>query len=231
MPFVVSESCGRGVQSGGAADDVDQPAAQERLATGEPDLVHAQVDRDANDTNDLVVGEHLVARQPLESLRRHAVGAAQVAAIGQRDAQVGGDASEGVDQHPPSLRSIADKRLPSVDMYRFLFSRRWLGILAAVMLFAAACGLLADWQLHRLAGTTRPESPDQGQPARAGHSGARSARRGPRPAPRRASGCPSEPPGTGTSLTSCSSGSGPTRATSGSTSSPRWSPTPDPRCS
>jgi cytochrome oxidase assembly protein ShyY1 len=37
-------------------------------------------------------------------------------------------------------------------MYRFLFSRRWLGILAAVVLFAAACGLLADWQLHRLAG-------------------------------------------------------------------------------
>jgi cytochrome oxidase assembly protein ShyY1 len=37
-------------------------------------------------------------------------------------------------------------------MYWFLFSRRWLGILAAVVLFAAACGLLADWQLHRLEG-------------------------------------------------------------------------------
>jgi cytochrome oxidase assembly protein ShyY1 len=37
-------------------------------------------------------------------------------------------------------------------MYGFLFSRRWLGILAAVVLFAAACGLLADWQLHRLEG-------------------------------------------------------------------------------
>lgn len=37
-------------------------------------------------------------------------------------------------------------------MYRFLVSRRWLGILASVVLFAAACGLLADWQLHRLAG-------------------------------------------------------------------------------
>jgi cytochrome oxidase assembly protein ShyY1 len=37
-------------------------------------------------------------------------------------------------------------------MYRFLFSRHWLGILAAVIVFAAACGLLADWQLHRLAG-------------------------------------------------------------------------------
>ena len=37
-------------------------------------------------------------------------------------------------------------------MYRFLFSRHWLGIFVAVLLFAAACSLLADWQLHRLAG-------------------------------------------------------------------------------
>jgi cytochrome oxidase assembly protein ShyY1 len=37
-------------------------------------------------------------------------------------------------------------------MYRFLFSRRWLGILAAVIVFAVACVLLADWQMHRLAG-------------------------------------------------------------------------------
>jgi cytochrome oxidase assembly protein ShyY1 len=37
-------------------------------------------------------------------------------------------------------------------MYRFLVSRRWLGLFAAVVVFAAACGLLADWQLHRLAG-------------------------------------------------------------------------------
>ena len=63
---------------------------------------------------------------------------------------------KGVDQHPPSLRSSGDKRLPSVDMYRFLFSRHWLGILAAVVLFAVACGLLADWQLHRLAGRHAP---------------------------------------------------------------------------
>ena len=37
-------------------------------------------------------------------------------------------------------------------MYRFLFSRRWLGMFLGVVLFAVACGLLADWQLHRLAG-------------------------------------------------------------------------------
>jgi cytochrome oxidase assembly protein ShyY1 len=37
-------------------------------------------------------------------------------------------------------------------MYRFLVSRHWLAILGGVVLFAVACGLLADWQLHRLAG-------------------------------------------------------------------------------
>lgn len=37
-------------------------------------------------------------------------------------------------------------------MYRFLLSRRWLGLLAALLLFAVACVGLADWQLHRLAG-------------------------------------------------------------------------------
>jgi cytochrome oxidase assembly protein ShyY1 len=37
-------------------------------------------------------------------------------------------------------------------MYRFLFSRHWLGLFAVVVVFAVACGLLADWQMHRLAG-------------------------------------------------------------------------------
>lgn len=35
-------------------------------------------------------------------------------------------------------------------MYRFLLSRRWLGLLVAALLAAVACGLLGDWQLHRL---------------------------------------------------------------------------------
>ena len=66
-------------------------------------------------------------------------------------------------------------------MYWFLFSRRWLGILAAVILFAVACGparRLADAPAGR---TTRPQSPDQGQPARSRHSGGRGPRRRPRP--------------------------------------------------
>ena len=45
---------------------------------------------DVDQADHLVVGEHLVVGQPVQALGRHAVGAAQVAAVGQRDAQVGG---------------------------------------------------------------------------------------------------------------------------------------------
>ena len=45
--------------------------------------------------------------QPVESLGRHAVSAPQVAPVGERYAQVGGDPPEGVSQHRPSLRGTA----------------------------------------------------------------------------------------------------------------------------
>ncbi len=36
-------------------------------------------------------------------------------------------------------------------MYRFLLSRRWLGLLAGALIAAGVCLALGDWQLHRLA--------------------------------------------------------------------------------
>ena len=73
-------------------DDVDQAAADERLTAGEPHLLRRRggVTAMRDQPDDLVVGEHLVVGQPVEALGRHAVGAAQVAAVGQGDAQVGG---------------------------------------------------------------------------------------------------------------------------------------------
>jgi len=35
-------------------------------------------------------------------------------------------------------------------VYRFLLTRRWLGLLALALAVAAACVLLGRWQLHRL---------------------------------------------------------------------------------
>ena len=69
-----------------------EPLPHQWLAAGEPDLAHAQRDRDAHDALDLVEVEDLGARQEgvvrPERLARHAVAAAEVAPIGDADAQV-----------------------------------------------------------------------------------------------------------------------------------------------
>jgi hypothetical protein len=71
------------------SDDVHQATAYEWLPAGEPDLADPELlDADPDKSDDLVVGEHGVVGQPVEALRRHAVAAAQVAPVGQRDPQV-----------------------------------------------------------------------------------------------------------------------------------------------
>ena len=76
-----------------------EAAAQQWFATGEAQLVHAQIaHRDRDEADELVVGELLVARHPVEAFGRHAVRAAEVAAVGQGDAEVGGDPPECVDE-------------------------------------------------------------------------------------------------------------------------------------
>ena len=96
---MVSETSGVGSSALVRRHDVGQPATQQRLAAGEPDLADAELlHADAHQPDDLVVGERLLGRQPVEALGGHAVVAAQVAPVGQRDAQVGGHASVAVGQ-------------------------------------------------------------------------------------------------------------------------------------
>ncbi len=100
----------RRVDGLGTPDDVDQAAPHERLPAGEADLAHPEpADADVDQPDDLVVGQHVVVREPLEALGRHAVGAPQVAAVGQRDPEVGRDPPVAVFQrdgvHPESLRA------------------------------------------------------------------------------------------------------------------------------
>src|SRR3546814_3878291 len=90
------------------SSDLGQSASYQRLTTGEPDLPHTEpLYRDADEVDHLVVGQLVVARHPVETLGRHAVGAAQVAAIGQRHAEIRRDAAVAVDQrqylHPASI--------------------------------------------------------------------------------------------------------------------------------
>ena len=96
---------GRHAQLGELGDEHRQVGAHRRLAAGEAQTVDLEaLDEEAGEPLDLLERQHLAARQPLHALFRHAVGAAEVAAVGDRDAQVANGASEGIDEiHCPRL--------------------------------------------------------------------------------------------------------------------------------
>ena len=101
-PFVVSAMS----TSSGASmrDEPGDVGADERLAAGEADRLEPEaLDADPGDPGDLLVGEELGLREPVHALGRHAVGAAEVAAVGDRDPQILDAARERIDQgnrHP-----------------------------------------------------------------------------------------------------------------------------------
>ncbi len=78
--------------------------AHQRLTAGDPDgLEPIALDAHPCDPGDLLVGQQLLPRQPLHPLFGHAVGAAEVAAIGDRDPEILDAARERIDQrnrHP-----------------------------------------------------------------------------------------------------------------------------------
>ena len=80
-------------------DEALEVAADERLAAGDPDLARAERDERARDAGDLLERQQLLAVEEAVvaavHLLRHAVGAAEVAAVGDRDAQVAQRAAEG----------------------------------------------------------------------------------------------------------------------------------------
>ena len=88
-----------GAQLGTLADDPLEASAQERLPAREAHLPDPEpLDADAHEAHDLRVRQRFLGGQPVQALGRHTVGTAQVAAVGERDAQVSGDAPEGVDE-------------------------------------------------------------------------------------------------------------------------------------
>ncbi len=76
-------------------------ATQQRLSAGDPELLHAELHEHARDPLDLLEREELAARQePVvvpEDLLRHAVDAAEVAAVRDGDPQVANRPAEGVE--------------------------------------------------------------------------------------------------------------------------------------
>src|SRR5579863_9151436 len=68
------------------ADQLRQILAKQRLSAGETQLAHAQGDRDAHETLDLLEGQQLLARLELHAGLRHAVEAADVTPVRDTDA-------------------------------------------------------------------------------------------------------------------------------------------------
>ena len=89
---------------GYARDDLQQVGAERRLAARETDLAKPDGDRRACDELDLVRREEGGGGRQREPFEGHAVHAAQVAVIRQRDAQVIDLAAESVARHGAHLR-------------------------------------------------------------------------------------------------------------------------------
>ena len=74
--------------------------SQQRFAAANAEFAHAKFSEDAYKTLDLFEGEQILARQELvllaEDFRRHAVGAAEIAAIGHGNAQIAQRAIAGI---------------------------------------------------------------------------------------------------------------------------------------
>ena len=79
------------------ADQLDHVAAAQRLASGQADLGDAAGDEGQRQAVQFLKAQHLGARQEGLPLG-HAIGAAQIAAIGHRQAQVGDPALEAINK-------------------------------------------------------------------------------------------------------------------------------------
>src|SRR6476660_6515138 len=77
-------------------DQPHQILAHQRLAAGKPHFAHALADENAREPIDLLEREHVLPRQEGGGLR-HAIDAPEIAAVGDRDAQIGDAPAERVD--------------------------------------------------------------------------------------------------------------------------------------
>ena len=86
-----------------APDQRRQAGPHQRLAARDADLADPEAGEQVHQPHQLVVGEELLAGQPLHPLRRHAVAAAEVAAVGDRESQraVGPPEAVGEPVHRP----------------------------------------------------------------------------------------------------------------------------------
>ena len=83
---------------GQAPDQHRQIAPHQRLAAGHTQLIDSQPHGDAREPLDLFEAQDLAARNELDAFLRHAIEAADIAAVGDTDPQIGMDAAVRVNQ-------------------------------------------------------------------------------------------------------------------------------------
>jgi cytochrome oxidase assembly protein ShyY1 len=153
--LVVIAISGRGFNAAMPATTSTKGSAQQWLAAGEAHMGHPESDEDRDDSQHLLVGEHLGPGHPRQSLGGHARRTAQVAAVREQDPQIRRDPKHGVG-HARGRPDTTGRLFmtPRVGRYRrwvlrVVFSRRWLSAFAVAALFALACVLLGRWQWGR----------------------------------------------------------------------------------
>ena len=70
------------------SDKSVEVAADERLAAGQANFINAESNEEAREPADLFKAENLAPREPHILIIRHAIGAAKIAAVSDRYAQV-----------------------------------------------------------------------------------------------------------------------------------------------
>src|SRR5450755_3148558 len=99
------------------AHELFDVAAQQRLAPGQPDLLHAMRDEDARQPRYFLKAEQLRCRHECvaaaEDRFRHAIRAAEIAAVGDRDAQIAKRAGKGVGDGVAHRKNTTLRRDPS----------------------------------------------------------------------------------------------------------------------
>ena len=113
------------LERGEHGDQTRKMRAERGLASGDTHRIEAvALDADPDDLRLLLVGEELLPGQPLHAFGRHAVRAAEVAAVGDGDAQIGDPTPEWIDQWlhtPQGMRHPTHFTGPWLDLHHSLW--------------------------------------------------------------------------------------------------------------
>ncbi len=101
-------------------------ATHQRLAAGDAQLARAARHKGAAQTIQLLKRQQIALGQEIHILR-HAIDAAEIAAIRHRDAHIGDGATEGVDQGGRLLgrRWLERRRLGRMNVHELLYTREY----------------------------------------------------------------------------------------------------------